>query len=148
MSSTDKSRVSLNGNGQPVSIPHTPKHTLWTPPASGTATPEPLWHLRVCVLKDAEGMGDCPNRRFDFKSRHHLTHASNQLEEAFGNKFEFKKCGLEMGDAMGGRVNDGRTENITIEYNSDIGGNGGWKAFLAKLKQLEDEWDHEGVSLL
>lgn len=56
-----------------------------------------------------------------------------------------KKCGLEMGDAMGGRVNDGRTENITIEFDSDIGSNGGWKNFLGTLKQLEDEWDHESM---
>lgn len=93
-------------------------------------------------------MGDCPNRRFTFKSLHHLTHATNQLEEAFGKTFEIKKCGLEMGDAMGGRVNDGRTENITIEYDSDIGGNGGWQNFLGTLKKLEDEWDHEGMSVL
>jgi hypothetical protein len=56
-----------------------------------------------------------------------------------------KKCGLEIGDAMGGRVNDGRTENITIEFNSDIGGDGGWKNFVGTLKKLEDEWDHESM---
>ena len=39
---SNDSSVSLNGNGLPISIPHTPKHTLWTPPASGIATPEPL----------------------------------------------------------------------------------------------------------
>jgi hypothetical protein len=53
-----------------------------------------------------------------------------------------------MGDAMGGRMNDGRTENITIEFDSDVGGNGGWKAFLGRLKKLEDGWDHEGMSVL
>lgn len=113
-------------------------------------------------------MGDCPNRRFvsilcdvllsrnsilighnsAFRSLHHLTHATNQLDAAFGKTFEMKKCGLEMGDAMGGRLNDGRTENITIEYNSDIGGHGGWKTFVEQLTKLEDDWDHEGVSVL
>jgi hypothetical protein len=83
-----------------------------------------------------------------FKSLHHLTHAANQLETAFSKTFEIKKCGLEMGDAMGGRLNDGRTENITIEYDSEIAGTGGWKAFTAELKKLEDEWDHEGMSVL
>lgn len=49
---------------------------------------------------------------------------------------------------MGGRLNDGRTENVTIEYDSDIGGHGGWQNFLGTLKRLEDEWDHEGMSVL
>jgi hypothetical protein len=80
-----------------------------------------------------------------FKSLHHLTHATNQLEEAFGKLFELKKCGLEMGDAMGGRLNDGRTENITIEYDSDVGSSGGWKKFVEKLTMLEDEWVHEAT---
>jgi hypothetical protein len=78
-----------------------------------------------------------------FKSLHHLTHATNQLEDAFSKKFEMKKCGLGMGDAMGDRVNDGRTENVTIEFNSEIAEHGDWKSFLGSLKRLEDEWDHE-----
>lgn len=46
-------------------LPHTPKHTLWQPkPTNGAEALEPMWHLRVSVLKDAEGMGDCPDRRF------------------------------------------------------------------------------------
>jgi hypothetical protein len=65
-----------------------------------------------------------------------------------GKTFEMKKCGVEMRDAMGGRLHDGRTENITIEYNSDIGSNGGWKAFVERLEKLEDEWDHKGVTVL
>jgi hypothetical protein len=62
-----------------------------------------------------------------FKSLHHLTHATNQR------------------DAMGGRLNDGRTENITIEYDSDVGSSGGWKKFVEKLTMLEDEWVHEAT---
>jgi hypothetical protein len=46
---------------------------------------------------------------------------------------------------MGGRVNDGRSENITIEYETDGKRTIGWQDFLAKLKALEDEWDHESV---
>jgi len=49
---------------------------------------------------------------------------------------------------MGGRVNDGRSENITIEYESDSAGELGWKEFLHQLTILEDEWDHEGMSVL
>ena len=83
-----------------------------------------------------------------FKSLHHLTHAANQLQAAFGSKFEMKKCGVESPDAMGGRVNDGRSENITIEYESESAGELGWKEFLHQLTALEDEWDHEGMSVL
>jgi hypothetical protein len=48
---------------------------------------------------------------------------------------------------MGGRVNDGRCENITIEFDSDTS-KSGWTEFLATLKGLEDEWDHESLSVL
>lgn len=82
---------------------------------------------------------------------HHLTHAANQLENAFSSTFEIRKCGVETPDAQGGRVNDGRSENITIEYDS-ASAKEGWKAFLEKLNALEDEWEHEakneGISLL
>ena len=150
-------------------LPRTAKPTLWQPkPTNGEVISEPVYHLRVYVLKDGEGTGDCPNRRFvslvsaclwlgehcpnliwmqSFKSLHHLTHATNRLEEAFGKSFEMNTCGLDKGDAMGGRLNDGRTENITIEYNSNVGANGGWKAFVDNLKKLEDEWDYEGIEM-
>jgi hypothetical protein len=72
-----------------------------------------------------------------------VTHAGNQLEEAFGKIFEIKKGGLDTPDYMGGRVNDGRTECITIEYDSDAAGPGGWKSFKEKLALLEDEWKRE-----
>lgn len=43
---------------------------------------------------------------------------------------------------MGGRVNDGRSENITIEFETETAKEG-WKQFLGRLKVLEDEWEHE-----
>lgn len=144
MATTDTNNVQLNGNGTKVHL-KAPKHTLWTPTSSGTATPEPLWYLRVSVLKDQEGRGDCPSRRFAFKSLHHLTHATNQLDATFGSTLEVRKCGVEKPDAMGGRVNDGRSENITIEYDTEAKGTLPWQDFLAKLRALEDEWDHESV---
>lgn len=73
---------------------------------------------------------------------HHLTHAANQLETAFRDSFTINKCGVSTPDAMGGRVNDGRSENVTIEFDSDTSSEG-WSAFLARLTALEDEWDHE-----
>lgn len=73
---------------------------------------------------------------------HDLTHASNQLEAAFGASFDLRKCGMETPDAMGGRVNDGRSANVTIEFESDTAQTR-WVDFLLQLKALEDEWDLE-----
>jgi len=82
---------------------------------------------------------------------HHLTHAANQLESAFSDNFELRKCGVETPDAQGGRVNDGRSENITIEYDTETAQEG-WSEFLKRLSDLEDEWEregqHEGLSVL
>jgi len=141
----------LNGNGERIKIENAAKHMLWTPRNEDTPKQEPLWHLRVSVLKDQEGRGDAPSRRFAFKSMHHLTHAANQLESAFSDTFELRKCGVETPDAQGGRVNDGRSENITIEFDSDTAKEG-WPQFLERLRALEDEWEregqHEGLSVL
>jgi len=137
----------LNGNGEKVHPADMSSHTLWQPHGHD-AIKEPLYHLRVSVLKDSEGRGDCPARVFSFKSLHHLTHAANRLDAAFGGAFDIRKCGVETPDAMGGRVNDGRSENITIEFDSGTSPEG-WKDFLARLKTLEDEWEHEQeISLL
>jgi hypothetical protein len=53
----------VNGNGEKVNIENAAKHLLWQP-RSDTPKQEPLWHLRVSVLKDQEGRGDAPSRRF------------------------------------------------------------------------------------
>ena len=74
---------------------------------------------------------------------HHLTHAANQLDAVFRDAFAIRKCGVETPDAMGGRVNDGRSENVTIEFDSETSSES-WSDFLARLKVLEDEWEHEG----
>jgi tryptophanyl-tRNA synthetase len=64
MSSSDSSSVELNGNGEKVHIENKTKHTLWQPKTEGLEVKEPMWHLRVSVLKDQEGRGDCPSRTF------------------------------------------------------------------------------------
>jgi len=136
----------LHGNGEKVA-PMVFKRTLWQP-RGNEEVKVPLWHLRVHVLKDQEGRGDCPSRIFTFKSLHHLTHAENQLEAEFGSVSDFRKCGIETPNAMGDRVNDGRCENITIEYDSETAVEG-WNSFLGRLKSLQDEWQHESeLSLL
>jgi len=135
----------LHGNGEKVA-PMAFKHTLWQPRRQEGAK-EPLWHLIVHVLKDQEGRGDCPSKIFTFKSLHHLTHAENRLEAEFGSVSDVKKCGIEIPNAMGDRVNDGRCENITIEYDSESSLEG-WKSFLGRLKSLEDEWEHESETSL
>jgi len=138
------SSCDLHGNGEKVQLED--KHCLWQPKNTAEVKDEPLWHLRVSVLKDQEARGDCQSRRFAFKSLHHLTHAANQLDAAF-KTFDIKKCGVESPDAMGGRVNDGRSENITIEFDSDTSPES-WKTFLGRLKSLEDQWEHECMSTL
>lgn len=45
---------------------------------------------------------------------------------------------------LGGRVNDGRTENITIEHSSTTAGEG-WVQFLDELRLVEDEWKRGGL---
>lgn len=42
---------------------------------------------------------------------------------------------------MGGRVNDGRSENITIQFDSDVAKEP-WNEFLVRLRGLEDNWLH------
>ena len=49
---------------------------------------------------------------------------------------------------MGGRVDNGRQEHITIEYDSDAAGAIGWQDFMARLTTLETEWEHERTSAL
>ncbi|KAH8672010.1 hypothetical protein BGZ60DRAFT_374224 [Tricladium varicosporioides] len=144
MSSSSSSECDLQCNGEKVDIKK--QSHLWQPKET-KGKEEPLWHLRISVLKDQEGRGDAPSRRFAFKSMHHLTHAANQLESAFATSFDMRKCGCDTPDAMGGRVNDGRCENITIEYDSETAKEG-WTEFLGRLKTLEDEWEHEGISHL
>ncbi|QSZ31505.1 hypothetical protein DSL72_001072 [Monilinia vaccinii-corymbosi] len=138
MNTSDDPSVNLHGNGQKVALPHEEvgAHTLWKP-ISPPSTP--IWHLRVTVLKNGDARGDCPNRIFSFKTLEDVTRAISQIETAFGNTFELRKCGIDSPDAMGGRVNDGRSENITIEFDSNVAKES-WTEFLARLRALEDEW--------
>lgn len=48
---------------------------------------------------------------------------------------------------MGGRVNDGRCQNFTIEYETETAKEE-WRQFTGRLKVLEDEWEHEELSML
>ncbi|KAA8572213.1 hypothetical protein MFRU_060g00110 [Monilinia fructicola] len=140
MNTSDNPSVELHGNGQRVTLPHEEvgAHTLWK---QNSSTRTPIWHLRVTVLKDGDIRGDCPNRIFSFKTLEDVTRAINQIEAAFGNTFELKKCGIDSPDAMGGRVNDGRSENITIQFDSDVAKEP-WNEFLVRLRGLEDNWLH------
>lgn len=76
-----------------------------------------------------------------FETEAGATRAIKQAEAAFGRTFKLKRCGIDSPDAMGGRVNDGRCENITIEYDSS-GTKESWWEFLSRLRELEDEWSH------
>ncbi|PQE08375.1 hypothetical protein CJF32_00002550 [Rutstroemia sp. NJR-2017a WRK4] len=108
---SDENMVVLDGSGQKVDLPHANPHHLWEQ-QNQLGTKTPVWHLRVTVLKDQEARGDCPPHIFAFPSLEQLTRAVNQIEAAFGETFDLKKCGIETPDAMGGRVNDGRMSNV------------------------------------
>ncbi|KAB8301671.1 hypothetical protein EYC80_003506 [Monilinia laxa] len=140
MNTSDNPSVELHGNGQRVTLPHEDvgAHTLWK---QNSTTRPPIWHVRVTVLKDGDIRGDCPNRIFSFKTLEDATRAINQVEAAFGETFELKKCGIDSPDAMGGRVNDGRSENITIQFDSNVAKEP-WNEFLVRLRELEDNWLH------
>ncbi|KAI9640143.1 hypothetical protein NHQ30_011545 [Ciborinia camelliae] len=124
MNTSDSPSVELHGNGQRVTFPDENEgtHTLWEQKFEPTT---PIWHLRITAFKTLED----------------VTRAVNQVEAAFGNTFDLKKCGIDSPDAMGGRVNDGRSENITIEFDSNVAKES-WTEFLARLKVLENEWSH------
>ncbi|ESZ92236.1 hypothetical protein SBOR_7362 [Sclerotinia borealis F-4128] len=138
MNSSENPSVELHGNGQKVTFPqeNVGAHTLWKQQSSTTV---PIWHLRVSVLKNGDARGDCPNRIFAFQTLEHVTRAMQQVEDAFGNTFELKKCGIDSPDAMGGRVNDGRSENVTVEFDEGVTTES-WGEFLGRLKGLQDGW--------
>ena len=62
MSASACSHCDLHGNGEKVHLEN--KHCLWQPKNTGETKEEPVWHLRVSVLKDQEARGDCLSRRF------------------------------------------------------------------------------------
>ena len=75
-----------------------------------------------------------------------LQQATTQLEAAFIDVFCIRKCGVDAPDAMGGRVNDGRSENVTIQFKTEAT-TSGWEDFLARLQRIESEWKIEGVGV-
>lgn len=56
------SSCDLHGNGEKVHLED--QRCLWQPKNTTEVKDEPLWHLRVSVLKDQEARGDCQSRRF------------------------------------------------------------------------------------
>ncbi|KAG9232045.1 hypothetical protein BJ875DRAFT_443542 [Amylocarpus encephaloides] len=142
MSTSCNQHIELNGNGDKVHHEPDDHHRLWE--AHTQSRGQPLWHLRVRVLRDQCLRGDCPAKSFEFKTMQGLQQATTQLEAAFSDVFRIRKCGLDTPDAMGGRVNDGRSENVTIEFETEATASG-WGEFLATLQRIEGEWKMEGV---
>ncbi|RDL30153.1 uncharacterized protein BP5553_10431 [Venustampulla echinocandica] len=136
MCATCNQTIRLNGNGGKVEIQNTDH--LWEQQNKQTKG-EPLYYLVVTALKDQEAQGDCSTQRFEFQSLRHLTNAVDQIEAGFGGTVALRKCGGELPDAMGGRVNDGRCENVTIEFDSNTAQEG-WDKFLLRLRGMEKEW--------
>ncbi|MCJ1225533.1 hypothetical protein MMC12_002182 [Toensbergia leucococca] len=121
-------------------------HTLWQkPPGMFGDIPEPLYRLRLSVLNDNEGYGDCPSRMFVFKNLDNLTTATNKIDDVFGGGFsEYKisKSGVEAPANEGGRLGCGRTENVTIAYDS-VTADESWKEFLKRLDKVKHGWTTE-----
>ncbi|KAG9246733.1 hypothetical protein BJ878DRAFT_495831 [Calycina marina] len=132
----------LNGNGTKVTTEEG-IHALWQPKSPSD---EPHWYLRISVMNDHEIRGDCPNRLFLFKSQKSLTRAAEKIDTMFGDAVTIRKCGINFPNAMGGRVNDGRCEHITIDYDSNSPGAVGWQNFLSQLTELEAGWERDANS--
>jgi len=141
MSQDREPHLNLNDHSHhPLAATH-PAHHLWEPAAADNRE-EPLYRLRVSVLKDKEAQGDCPSRVFTFKTLTHVIHASDQITETFGKSFSgytVKNLGMDIPEAGEQNVEDGRTQALTIEFDS-VGANETWKEFLARLVAAERRW--------
>jgi len=136
---------------------------LWEPKPKTSNTVAPRWttpsppqdyKLRISVLKDGEFQGDAPTRIYKFPSLHHLTHATNSLDNAFathGSCVEIRKSGVEtpISDVDLGHGIDGHLEDVRIEYttteeedeNGELREGEGWGHFLERLNGLEGVWE-------
>ncbi|MCJ1403551.1 hypothetical protein MMC11_006774 [Xylographa trunciseda] len=132
MSQDDEPHVNLN-----AATEHTA--SLWQ---NFSAFPQPVYHLRVSVLHNNEGHGDCPSRMFTFPSLSLLSTATRHIEGTFGGAFSeytISKDGVEAPDAEGGRRGDGRTEDVVISFDSQTADET-WKQFLGRLHKMEGGW--------
>jgi len=145
-----------------------PSHHLWEPkPHEKTNGVEPArwsspspssaqqtYRLRISVLRDGEFQGDAPSRVYSFPSLHHLTHATNALDNAFPSSvfnIQVKKAGVEtpISDVDLGHGTEGHLEDVTIEYtsteeedeNGELRDGEQWDHLLGRLRMLEDVWD-------
>lgn len=72
-----------------------------------------------------------------FKLRNDFFDAADKLMAALEKNFEIRKCGTDTPCALSGRVNDGRTENIHIEFGTSST-TIGWKEFPLKPNAFEN----------
>lgn len=70
MSTSCNKDIELNGQGHKVHMEEC--HHLWMP--QGEAKNDPLWHLRISVLRDQCARGDCPSKSF-------VSHVSSTFSE-------------------------------------------------------------------
>ncbi|MCJ1435250.1 hypothetical protein MMC27_004622 [Xylographa pallens] len=133
MSQEDEPHVNLN-----AATEHTA--SLWH---NFSAFPShPVYHLRVSVLHNNEGHGDCPSRMFTFPTLASLSTATRHIDGTFGGAFSeyaIRKDGVEAPDPEGGRRGDGRTEDVVISYDSQTADES-WAEFIGRLQKMEGRW--------
>jgi len=117
---------------------------LWDEPTTVTsAIPEPLYRLRISVVKDSEGQDDAPSKIFAFETYNHLLDACDKFRDTFGRSelsgYKIEKSGLSEVSEGGEGIEDGRTMGLTVEYDS-VAADESWGEFLSRLSGVEKPW--------
>jgi len=121
--------------------PSAPLH-LQKPTSEFDRFPEAHYHLRLAVLQDDEGHSDYPIHMFTFRTLATLSTAARKIEDMFGGPFSqysLKKDGIGALDIEGGGLEDGRTESIVIQYDSQTADES-WSQFIGRLHNAEVGW--------
>lgn len=114
------------------------------------AISDPLYGLRLSVLKNGQGDRSCPMRFFVYDTLSSLREAVAAIKDTFGGAFPV--CTIQMGgrleddagarttdEAVLGAVEDGRTESVVLNFDTQEADES-WKEFLGQLKKLEESW--------
>ena len=111
-----------------------------------SSIPEPLYRLRIEVLKDNIGAWEAPEHIFTFTSKSAATAAATHFRDTFGSglsAYSITDGQSNHGDGDAGLdVEDGRTDSLRLSYDS-VTADESWKEFLVRLKGVEEGWTKE-----
>ncbi|MCJ1412346.1 hypothetical protein MMC19_006440 [Ptychographa xylographoides] len=128
---------------------------LWQEPTDQFGKiPEPLYRLRISILHNKQGHHDTPERIFVFPNQKCLSAASAKLSDVFGGAFstysiEKRPIGARgelTGDGEMENVEDGRTENVLMGFDSQTADES-WKEFVGRLRAMEAGWTRDQGNL-